>query len=149
MQQQALSAFLRYLFAQGIRPFIEIETNATLVPIPDLDAYVAQYNCSPKGANSGNTREQRHNAAALQVFVHNPKAGFKFVVSIREDVEQIKAEYVDPYGIAASRVWLMPAAETLARLKENERRVFALCQEYRYNYSTRLQLQVWDQATGI
>lgn len=149
LQQQALCVLLRHLAAQGLRPLVEIETNATLVPTPELDAYVAQYNCSPKGANSGNSPVQRHNTAALQALVRNPKAGFKFVVSTREDVEQIKAEYIDPYDIAGSRVWLMPAAETLAMLKASERRVFALCQEYRYNYSTRLQLQVWDQATGL
>jgi len=149
LQQQALCVLLRHLAAQGLRPFVEIETNATLAPTPELDAYVAQYNCSPKGANSGNSLVQRHNAAALQALVHNPKAGFKFVISTREDVEQIKAEYIDPYGIAGSRVWLMPAAETLAMLKASERHVFALCQEYCYNYSTRLQLQVWDQATGL
>ena len=163
LQQQALSAFLPYLFAQelesgkespraersGLRPAVEIETNATLVATSDLDAGVAQYNCSPKGANSGNSRPQRHNVAALQAWVSNPKAVFKFVVSTREDVEQIKAEYIDPYGIDMSRVWLMPAADTLAMLQKSERRVFALCQEYHYNYSTRLQLQVWDQATGI
>ncbi len=149
LQQQALSAFLSYLFAQCVRPVVEIETNATLVATSDLDACVAQYNCSPKGENSGNSRPQRHNVVALQAFVRNPKAVFKFVVSTREDVEQIKAEYIDPYGIDISRVWLMPAAETLATLQKSERRVFALCQEYCYNYSTRLQIQVWDQATGI
>ncbi len=149
LQQQALRGFLRYLADQGLRPVVEIETNATLVPTPELDAYVAQYNCSPKGANSGNSYRQRHNAAALQALVRNSKAGFKFVVSTRAEVEQIKAEYIDPYGIASSRVWLMPAAATRAALQASEQQVFALCQEYRYNYSTRLQIQVWDQATGI
>lgn len=149
LQQQALSAFLHTLFAQDIRPVVEIETNATLVPTPDLNAYITQYNCSPKGANSGNAPAQRHSAMAMQALARNPKAWFKFVVNTQEDVEQIKEEYIDPYDIAVSRVWLMPAAETLAMLKANERRVFALCQAYHYNYSTRLQLQVWDQATGV
>ena len=149
LQQRALCAFLHYLQALHIRPVVEVETNATLVPTAALDACVAQYNCSPKGANSGNSYAHRHKATALHALVNNAKAVFKFVVSTRADVEQIKAEYIDPYGIACTRVWLMPAAATLATMQKNAGRVFTLCQEYHYNYSTRLHIQVWDQATGI
>ena len=149
LQQQALTAFLRYLFAHYTHPLVEIETNATLMPTTALDACVAQYNCSPKGANSGNPPAQRHNPAAMQAFVNNAKAVFKFVVSTKADVEQIAREYLVPYDIPRTRVWLMPAAATYAALKANEQRVFSLCQTYRCNYSTRLQIQVWDQATGV
>ncbi len=149
LQQRALESFLRYLVTCHPCPAVEIETNATRVPIAALDRYVVQYNCSPKGANSGNLRSHRHNAAAMRALVGNGKAVFKFVVSSRADVEQIREEYIDPYGIAPTRVWLMPAAATLSVLQANERRVFALCREYRYNYSTRLHIQVWDQATGV
>ena len=149
LQQRELAAFLRYLFSLQVRPFVEVETNATLVATATLDACVDRYNCSPKGANSGNKPAQRHNKAALLAFVNNPKAIFKFVVSTQEDVQQIMSEYIDPYGIARPRVWLMPAAETRTALQASEQRVFVLCRNYGCNYSSRLQLQVWDQATGI
>lgn len=149
LQQPALTAFLHHLYTLDIHPFVEIETNATLTVSAALDACVAQYNCSPKGANSGNPPAVRHNVTALRAFVANPKAIFKFVVSSPQDLPQLCEEYIERYAIAATRVWLMPAAETRAELQACEQQVFALCQEHRFNYSTRLQIQVWDQATGI
>ena len=81
LQQPALASFLRSLQAEQLNPAVEIETNATLVPSAALDAWVTQYNCSPKGANSGNAQAQRHNATALQALADNSKAVFKFVVN--------------------------------------------------------------------
>lgn len=148
LQQHALLKFFAYL-TRRVHPWIEIETNATILVSEELDHYIAQYNCSPKGENSGNPEHLRHNPKAVRGFVRNPKAVFKFVVNSAIDVTQITHEYVECYDISPTRVWLMPGADNRSSLQQAGRVVFDLCKTHHYNYSTRLHIQLWDQTTGI
>ena len=42
-------------------PFCECETNGTILPDPEVDRVISQYNVSPKLKNSGMERNKRKN----------------------------------------------------------------------------------------
>lgn len=149
LQQTGLTRLFEYLHQHGYQPAIEIETNSTIGYQRQLDRYVSRYNCSPKGANSGNSRGNRHRPEVLSMFSKNPKAIFKFVIATVDDFQQIRDEYIDPYKLSPRRIWLMPAADSRVQLNRVAGMVFKLCTEHALNYSPRLQIEVWDQTTGI
>ena len=150
LQQQALLVFLNKLGAKlPTTPHVEVETNATIVPIAAFDAHISQYNCSPKGANSGNSKAHRHRADVLRWYVGCEKADFKFVIAARKDFAALKNEYLDPYSIPKHRVWLMPAAADRTSLQRLAPTVSLLCQQQQLNFSNRLHVQLWDRCTGV
>lgn len=149
LQQTGLTRLFKQLDQQGYRPVIEIETNSTIVYQQQLDRYVSRYNCSPKGTNSGNSRDSRHRPEVLSMFSKNPKAIFKFVIATIDDFQRVRAEYIIPYKLSPTRIWLMPAADSRVQLNRVAGMVFKLCVEHGLNYSPRLQVEVWDQTTGI
>lgn len=150
LQQEALLVFLTALCARlPTAPHIEIETNATIIPDAKLDAHINQYNCSPKGANSGNSKVRRHLPAVLRWFVACQRVDFKFVITAAEDFDLLNTEYIIPYSIPKLRTWLMPAATDRAALQRLAPVVSTICQQQQLNFSNRLQIQLWDQCTGI
>ena len=149
LQQMGLIKLFEQLYRHGYQPAIEIETNTTIAYRQQLDRYISRYNCSPKGANSGNSKRQRHRPEVLSMFSNNPKAIFKFVIASVDDLQQIYEEYIVAYKLSSARVWLMPAAASREQLQQVAGMVFKLCTEYGFNYSPRLQVEVWDQTTGI
>src|SRR5690606_7664427 len=66
LQAGELAELAAILAQHGCR--IEIETNGTLTPPPELAPHVAQWNVSPKLANSGNSIAEREVAGALRWF---------------------------------------------------------------------------------
>ena len=149
LQQTGLIKLFEHLHNHGYRPTIEIETNTTIGYQQQLDRYIDRYNCSPKGANSGNSKRHRHRPEVLSMFSQNPKAIFKFVIATADDLQQIRDEYLFPYNLSSTRVWLMPAAASRSQLQQVAGTVFKLCTEHGFNFSPRLQVEVWDQTTGV
>ncbi|MGD0338741.1 MAG: 7-carboxy-7-deazaguanine synthase QueE [Bacteroidota bacterium] len=145
LQQKALAQFLTLLPKDT---FIEVETNATITPTPELEQCISLYNISPKTVNSGIPRERRFVQDTLEYFGHNNKCIFKFVVESREDVEEILREFITPFAIARQRVFLMPQCARRSEFIEKSTRIVELCKEYQFNFSPRLQLMIWDKATG-
>lgn len=146
LQQERLAEFLELL---PNNLFIEVETNATIPPLPNLDRFISLYNASPKTSNSGMAPEKRHVHDAVWFFAHSMKGIFKFVVESKADVEEVRSEYLNPYGINPRRVYLMPQSGTRKEFLEKSETVTQLCKEYGYNFSPRLQLVIWDKATGV
>ncbi len=91
LQQKNIEGFIQYIVEQiNDFPFIEIETNGTIMPNNDMLNLVDQWNVSPKLANSGMPLEDRINEEVLtKLSKYNTQ--FKFVVSSRQDWEEIKA----------------------------------------------------------
>jgi 6-pyruvoyltetrahydropterin 2'-reductase len=146
--QRQLTALLELLKAEG--PYVEVETNATLRPLADFDAFVTQYNCSPKLASAGNPLSRANRPDALSFFAGDPRAAFKFVVQEpAADLYEILEGYVERLGIAPERVWLMPEAATRERLLERSAAVMELAKRFGFRFSSRLHLIAWDQATGV
>jgi len=146
LQQDQLADFLK-MFRREV--FIEVETNATFLPDAEFSPLIAQFNVSPKLANSGMDRTLRINQPALTWFAKDTRAIFKFVVTRLQDWQEIEQDFADPFGIPRHRIWLMPGAETRAALHEIQPLVAELCLTRQVNFSPRLQLEIWDRRTGI
>jgi 7-carboxy-7-deazaguanine synthase len=146
IQQNDIEGFLRESIQ--VSPYTEIETNGTIKPSAGLDKVVDQYNVSPKTSNSGMPK-RRINSSALSWFAANNKAQFKFVVEDEKDIHEIKHDFLERYNIASERVWIMPQASTRQKLIERGETIVELCKKNGFNFSPRLQLMIWDQATGV
>lgn len=89
LQQRHLIPLVDALAGAGLR--IEVETNGTIAPQPELAAAVTAFNVSPKLGNSGMTRDRRIHGPVLTSLVASGKAVFKFVVRDLVDLDEIDA----------------------------------------------------------
>ena len=149
LQQEKLVEFIKLLDTQlDTSVYIEIETNATITPNLFLQQRVDQFNVSPKLISSGESRNKAYNLDCLKTFAALPKAYFKFVVQTKNDVSEIKSAYQDVLKLDATRIWLMPEGGTLKAMQHNLQIVAELCIENNFNFSPRLHIHIWDEATG-
>ncbi|MDP0497970.1 MAG: 7-carboxy-7-deazaguanine synthase QueE [Verrucomicrobiota bacterium JB024] len=126
----------------------EIETNGTLVPPPELDAFVAQYNVSPKLANSANTPAEREKAESLRFFAACERAWFKFVAASPADLDEIR-QIQTRYVIPAGRILLMPEGTSSEALRDKARWLAPLCQEHGYRLGDRLHVHLFGNKRGV
>ena len=126
---------------------MEIETNGTVTPSPDLVEQVAAFNVSPKLAAfaAGRDVERRINPDALAALVASGKAVFKFVVDSIADLTEI-GELQARFGLAP--VWVMPegvaSKVVTARMRELAEPVLARG----WNLTTRLHVLLWEDTRG-
>jgi 7-carboxy-7-deazaguanine synthase len=90
---------------------VQVETAGTLLPPPELTEAVAQYNVSPKLANSGNVLGKRFKPSVLAHFAALDQAWFKFVVTSPAELDEVDG-IVAITGIRAERVMIMPEGVT-------------------------------------
>ncbi|RMD77549.1 7-carboxy-7-deazaguanine synthase QueE [Candidatus Dojkabacteria bacterium] len=88
---------------------IEIETNGTIMPIPEL--YTCQFNCSPKLENSGNPLQIRYKPEVLRVINNLSKSQFKFVVTKPLDLDEIDL-IVSNCNLNPTKILIMPEGQT-------------------------------------
>ena len=143
MQQYAIAEVMQ-IICKTVKPFVEVETNCTLVPIEDFDSYVDLYNVSPKLSNSGMPKNKTFVPDAIDFFNNTNGSIFKFVVSGEQDWEEIQDFKVD-----RNKIYLMPNAEDLTELKNNQNFVAELCKENTLKFCTRLQIELWNKTTGV
>ena len=122
---------------------ITIETNATILPNPDLDKYVYIYNVSPKLSNSGNRKEDREKAKVLKFFAENKKASFKFVVANNSDIVEV-SRFIREHRIRKQKVSLMPAATNREALQKSSLWLVNMCKRLNYKFCYRLHIQLYD-----
>lgn len=146
LQQNSLVGFLERL--EG-NIFVEVETNATIMPIQSFDKYISQYNVSPKLSNSKMSLNKRYIPRTIEFFSNKQNADFKFVIDNEHDVKEVITDFVKRYSIPNTRVYLMPVSITKEELERNSPKVIEYCKEYGFRYSPRLQLSIWDKATGL
>lgn len=150
LQQARILAFLEYLEQHfDCKPIVEIETNATIIPLPDLDKRVQYWNTSPKLSNSGMPRSERIKEEVLHYFAANDKTMFKFVIATTADFEELWRDFVETDLVNTSQLVLMPAADSLEQLLLQNKMVAALCIEHQLRMSTRLHVEIWNQLTGV
>ena len=77
------------------------------------------------------------------------KAIFKFVINDKKDWEEIKTEWIDVMNIPRRLIYLMPSAETFEQLEKNQKTTSEIVLKNNVNYSNRLQIQLWNQTTGV
>ena len=148
LQQTALEPFIHILSHRlGYKPFIEIETNGTITPVGEFFTYVDLYNCSPKLANSGEILQRRYKPDTLN-FLNLTRSIFKFVVSEEKDMNEVN-NIIKKCNIFPNKVFLMPSADHQEELEKNTLQTVEWCMKYGYNFSTRLQVIIWNQTTGV
>lgn len=149
-QQEAIFEFLVYLHQKlNLVPFVEVETNGTVMPSQDLISVVEQWNVSPKLSNSGMNKELRLRPDILRTFSKLKDVGviFKFVVNRREDWDEINNDFL--LYIERSQVVLMPAAESIAELENVGPLVAEIAKEQIIRMCTRMHVVIWNQLTGV
>ena len=150
IQQLALKAFFKELkLALEFIPYIEVETNGTIAPDPELIEYVGQWNVSPKLKNSGMSWNKRNSRMAMRYFADSNDSIFKFVIMDQSDWLEVLQDWMAPNDLDGERVWLMPAAESREQLVEISAEIAEICRDHNINFSSRLQLINWDKATGV
>ena len=145
MQQRALSEVAEALYSTGYR--LEVETNGTLEPIPTLQRVIAQWNVSPKLANSGNSACQRQVGKPLRWFSASEQAWFKFVVETPSDLDEIDL-LVAKYEIPEKRVILMPQGTSPDAIQRRSDWLGETCVRRGYKFSSRLHILLWGDERG-
>ncbi|MEZ4921055.1 MAG: 7-carboxy-7-deazaguanine synthase QueE [Saprospiraceae bacterium] len=148
LQQDGLIELILALRNRRADLHFEIETNGTLIPKHELDSLINQYNVSPKLQNSNNSKKDREVPEAYQFFALNPKANFKFVLSDKEDLKEVR-QLVEKYEISSQKIWLMPEGATQETLRQNRLWLVDLCKSEGYSYTDRLHIQIWGSKKGV
>lgn len=123
---------------------IEVETNGTIPPCPELEQRVNQWNVSPKLLHAGNPLENACKPEVLAHFASLPHAWFKFVVLGEQDWSAIAQ-----LELPQERIILMPCATTRATLEQERPRVVEMCLRHKVRLGDRLHLTLWDDAKGV
>ena len=126
---------------------IEIETNGTVAPHPALAALTAQYNVSPKLRHSGNPAEIALLSDRLQAWSDEPKANFKFVISVPEDLSEV-LDLQGRYAIPAARIQVMPEGTTSAVIRARTAWLAPLALDHGLGFSDRLHIHLYGDTRG-
>lgn len=152
LQQKALPTFIEMLNQlSGVRVRIEVETNGTVPISSEFDKYVSQYNVSPKLSNSGMPKNKRIKEA-LKDYVksaHTGKSIFKFVVTDSQDVDEMMNDFIIPFKIPKSCIYLMPGCSTQEQFQNVAPMVAEVANKNGFHFSSRLQINLWNQTTGV
>lgn len=129
---------------------ITVETNATILRNIKCD-FVSM---SPKLSNSNPYSEEdakyidyeqkRINYEAINYYIKNYKYQIKFVVSGKEDINEIREILHKIKKYDDLRVLVMPQSSSKQDLEKKQKDIINLCIINGVRYGNRLQLQVWD-----
>lgn len=148
LQDKAWQAVTAGLMSRNPNYHIEVETNGTIAPSPELDTHISQYNVSPKLQNSGNDRALRIQSEALSFFAHSSKSWFKFVVAHVDDLTEVE-EILSAHRIPRERALLMPEGRDLATLENRRQWLAEICRDRGFRLSDRLHIQLWGSKRGV
>lgn len=130
-------------------PVLEIESNATIMPDPALVFLVRHFNLSPKLGNSGVSFQARFKDDILRFFNSLESSTFKFVISSEDDLAQLIQQYLETEILSRDKIYLMPACDNRQELQLLEASIVDYCKIHCFKFSTRLQVQIWDQVVGV
>lgn len=150
LQQERIVAFLEYLEQKyNCLPIVEIETNATIQPLADLDSRVQYWNTSPKLSNSGMPQKERIYPTVLKWYTQNPNTMSKFVIAQQADFEELERDFIATNLVDPKQIVLMPSADSIEELLEKNKLIADLCIEHQLRMCTRLHVEIWNQLTGV
>ena len=148
IQQEAIIFAIKYFKrVYGFKPFIEIETNGTITPKYELSKLVDLFNCSFKLKNSGVKYERRIKIETLKE-INKLNSIFKIVIANSLDYKEAKLIF-DEVKIDNKKIWLMPPGDNLKDLNEASLKVMEICKRENMNFSSRLQIVLWNKTTGV
>jgi 7-cyano-7-deazaguanosine (preQ0) biosynthesis protein QueE len=145
MQQRRLIALVQRLVDAGLQ--VEVETNGTIAPAPDLLAAVTRFNVSPKLSSfgAGMRASKRIKGRVLGHFAASGRAVFKFVVSSAADLDEI-TELVADHGLAS--VYVMPGGRTAEEVTRKLAEIADPAIKRGFHLTTRLHVLVWGDQRG-
>lgn len=128
---------------------VDIETAGFVEPQGQMYTDDAvSFNVSVKLANSHVDYNKRINPRAINMFIHHPRAIFKFVVSTIENITEIK-ELQDSLHIPDNKIWIMPECLTQEEHIERQQWVVKEAIMQSWNYSPRLHVMLWGNKRGV
>lgn len=146
LQQTELVGVARALRDSGFR--MEIETNGTIEPVPELAGVIDQWNVSAKLESSGNRKPSaRLRTGPLTWFAASAKASFKFVVIEAADLDEIES-IVRTFGIPRERVMVMPEGTSPEEIASRSQWLVPEAQARGFRFSTRLHVLLWGAERG-
>lgn len=145
IQQRRLIPLVRALVEAGRQ--VEIETNGTIAPAPDLVAWVTRFNVSPKLSSfgAGMPASKRIKGGVLNHFAVSGRAVFKFVVSRPADLAEV-AELVSDHHLEP--VFVMPEGRTAEEVTRRLAEIADPAIERGFHLTTRLHLLAWGDQRG-
>ena len=147
MQQVNVIEFIKYVRSELNKDcYVEIETNGTIAPIPEIVQLVNQWNCSPKLANSGMPILKTYNTNAIEK-LNRLNTAFKFVLTTDVDWGEITKFYFDI--IDHKKIWLMPSGSTQDQLSESKKVVAEIAKNNYIKFTNRLHIEIWNKKTGV
>ena len=150
-QQRGLTQLLKEIKKpESEEVYVEVENEAVLMPNPDFERYVNQWNNSPKLFNSLVPRLYRYKPEILAYMNHLKDSWFKFVIrDAKEDWEEIESDFINPGYVSRNRVVLMPEGGSRERLMSRYQEVAKLCCEQGVRFTDRLQVTIFGEVTGV
>lgn len=148
-QMQLVNFIQEFIHRYGIKPYIEIENECTIMPSTYLIGHVNCWNNSPKLSNSGNSTVARLKPAILQKLSSLNNSWFKFVITNDSDWDEIEEDYIKPLYILKEQIILMPQGATRSELIDNRDRVLNIAIDKGVRYSSREHVMIWDKKTGV
>ncbi|MGW4411368.1 7-carboxy-7-deazaguanine synthase QueE [Nonomuraea sp. NPDC004702] len=119
---------------------VEIETNATIKPGPDLVATGVAFNAGLKLTSSAVPRKKRIKPDAIRQLEASGRARWKFVVSTVDDLAEVAALQAE-FGL--TEIWLSPEGNTPERVMEQMRMAAAPALQHGWNLTTREHVLIW------
>ncbi|WP_236788053.1 7-carboxy-7-deazaguanine synthase QueE [Amycolatopsis sp. GM8] len=145
IQQRRLIPLAQGIVYAGMQ--VEIETNGTIAPAPDLLAWVTRFNVSPKLSTfgAGMPISRRIKGRVLRRFAVSGRSVFKFVVSSIADLDEI-TELVEVHDLAP--VYVMPEGRTAEEVTRRLAEIADPAIERGFHLTTRLHLLAWGDQRG-
>jgi 7-carboxy-7-deazaguanine synthase len=144
LQQRRLLPVLQRMVQRGVR--IEVETAATVAPLAEVAAAVAQFNVSPKLSNSGNPLQRRYRPLVLDALQASGKAAWKFVAVGPQDLVEID-ELVARHRLAP--IYVMPEGTTAEVVTERMRALAGDVLARGWNLTSRLHVLLYGNRRGV
>lgn len=127
---------------------IEIETNGTIIPDPQLFPLITQINCSPKLENSGVLLKKRRKPEVLKALIASgTPVAFKFVsksIECLDEVEQIQLEALIP----DRNIWIMPEGRSVDELSKHMEIIANEAIARGWNITPRTHVAIWGAKRG-
>lgn len=125
---------------------IDVETNGTIAPKPEVVEAVDLFCVSPKLAHAGDPASMRIKPEVLTRFSElaaEGKALFKFVATSVDDFAEID-EFLNAAYIADEAVWVMPEGITADKQLAGLQSISDAAIERGWNVSSRLHVLIWE-----
>ncbi|MCP8310138.1 MAG: 7-carboxy-7-deazaguanine synthase QueE [Candidatus Methylarchaceae archaeon HK01M] len=146
LQQDELILLLRFLKERVF--YVEVESNGTIIPKPEIEQLVDQWNISPKLTSSKNPIDLREKQESYEYYRNLPNSFFKYVVQDEYDLDEVQ-RLIKKYDIPINRILLMPEGFEKEELAKRSKWLVKFCEENGYHFTPRIQIILWGNKRGF